>query len=243
MIADIEGVARHCAAPYGEAEPTVWKGALHDPSEFFGERQLREMLYDPRLFARVGLFRNQELMTLGSFPGVGTVAGVMQYRREGVSLVLRGVQRRIGHVRFACQEFARIGGWPTVHAVAFETPEGVSALAPHWDPYPVVTCQTYGRKRWYVFTPFERDEAVVRRRLETEGESAVCTFTEGQLTRLSPKYAAYTVLLEPGDVFSVPAGWPHFAVGDGGSSLHVSICPMPQHVLERFGNEDHELVS
>lgn len=234
----LDTLAKLCHEPFATAKPQVFRGGVEDPEGLFGEAHIQRMLANPAFVSRTGLFRDQNLIDPAEHPDAYTHEGVERYRRKGVSITLRGIQRQPGHVRVICTAL-RDTGWATVHAVALETPPDVQALATHWDLNPVIAIQTKGSKTWHTYEPTVKSaEEVITAWYERNYGAG---FTEAQRSRLTPEYAADTVTLEPGDVYFVPAGWPHAPFGAGVQSLHVSICPLPQVVYERSGNEDHQL--
>jgi ribosomal protein L16 Arg81 hydroxylase len=238
---DIDRLAELCVEPFESAKPTVFRGAISAPEDFFGAADFERIIDNPQLRRRAGLFRDKQFIAPSEFPDGYTREVIQQYRDEGVSLVLRGVQRQDGPVRDMCR--ALVGtGWPTVHAVAMETPPGVQALETHWDIGPTVAMQFAGRKTWYVYEPVVTSGAeVITGWTERNGRDSGQGFSNEESRRLVPEHAADVLTLEPGDVYFIPAGWPHAAAGAGVQSLHVSVCPLPQSVVDMYGNEDHFL--
>jgi len=236
----LDEAAGLCLAPFGQTKPTVFRGAVRAPAEFFGEEHILEVLGDPRLRLRAGLFRGQTFVSPDEQPQEYTLSGILRNRAAGASLTLRGLQRLHGQVRDACMELTETG-WSTVHAVGQETPVGDQSLPTHWDLNPVVAVQCQGRKTWVVYRPIPTittAEAVIA----MWGER-VCgsSFTPAEMLGMTPDQAADVVTLEPGDAYFVPAGWAHAPVAVDGTSVHVSICPLPQVVVDEYGNEDHFL--
>jgi hypothetical protein len=229
---NVDKIAELCSAPYEAACPVVLRSVVSEPEDVFGEADIQVMIKDPVLAQRAGLFRDLQLVDPSEFPEAYTYEGIGEHRRTGGTLVLRGLQRQPGAVRATCQAIAGTG-WPAVHAVASETPPHVQGLAAHWDINPVAALQVTGRKTWYVFRP------VVGGPEELDTSWSERGFTDEEIQHLTPDHAYETVTLDPGDVYVVPRGWPHYAVGLEDGSLHVSLCPLPQAVFDKYGNEDH----
>lgn len=237
---NLDRVADLFSAPFEDAKPTILRGAFSNPQELFGESHIQQLLADPEVLQRVGLYKDWEHLDPKNFPEVYTQPGIQQYRAEGYSLLIPGVQRKPGPVKDICHAIAA-NGWPTVHGVAIETPPYEQSLEVHWDVNPVVAIQTAGRKTWYVFDPFVTNaEDVIADYAERDGG---IRFTDEEKKRLVPEYARDTPTLEAGDAYFIPAGWPHFAASTDVTSLHVSICPLPQVVVDKYAKEYHMLVS
>jgi ribosomal protein L16 Arg81 hydroxylase len=243
---DISELVRLSQLSFDKAEPVLMRGIIADPEDFFGETRVQEYLAEPRLVSRSGIFRKQELVGV---PSEYTPSFIESHRGlSDTTVVYRGVQRLPGLVRDVCVALADSGNWPSVHAVALESPEGVVSLKPHWDMYPVFAVQTAGRKRWIVQRPIvdTADDVVEEWYKRSYGNG----LTEDQIRSVSPEYAADDVILERGDVYFVPAGWLHAPQGVGGRSLHVSISTMSQRIIDHpvdagdgtfrpSGGEDH----
>lgn len=232
----MDQVAKHCLAPFGTA-PTVIRGALAAPEEFFGEAQIEEFINNDELASRAGIFYDQQWLTLDEHPEAYTPEGLRKHRHApGATFMLRGLQRVPGPVRDACLHIHKKGGeaWATVQAVATETPPNNQGLAVHWDITPVAVMQIRGAKTWYVFDPVVSAD-------ELTTVWAERGFTDEEQSRLQPENAVFTATLEPGDIIVTPAGSPHFCVGGDEGSLHVSIGPLPHLVAKKYANEDHAL--
>jgi|GEM_PF-7070931 len=228
----IHALAALCQVPFEKAEPVIFRSEVSDPDGFFGIDSLERLLEEPKLVTRAGLFKEQQL--IGN-PADYTREFVENERSTGAAFTLRGVQRVPGPVRDMCMEIADTG-WPAVHAVALESPEGVVSLAPHWDLNPVIAVQTVGRKRWLIYEPVvSSGQEVIDRWYDGYGSG----FTPEQKAAMLPENAAFDVTLNPGDVLFVPAGWPHAPFAVGGHSLHMSVCALPQQVVDRSGTVDH----
>ena len=236
-ITGLAEIADLCQAPFGEAKPALFRGAAADPAAFFGDEHIQQMIGSDVLRARMGLFRDQDLIDPARYPDEYTPAGIMRNRAAGASFSPRGIQRLPGPVRDACLVIAGTG-WPTVHAVALESPPGVQALDTHWDCNPVISVQTAGRKRWRVYRPIPAVATAEAVFAVWKDRASGAAYTGRELRRLE---LADEVVLEPGDAYVVPAGWPHAPMAVEGTSLHVSICPLPQAVYDEYGNEDHSL--
>lgn len=243
---DIDELVRLSRLPFDEAKPVLMRGVVADPEDFFGEARVQEYLAEPKLVTRSGIFRKQELVGV---PSEYTPTFIGNHRGlSDTTVVYRGVQRIPGPVRDACVALAERGGWPSVHAVALESPEGIVSLKPHWDMYPVFAFQTVGYKRWIVQRPIvdTADDVIEEWYSRSYGNG----LTEEQIRSVTPEHAADDVILEPGDVYFVPGGWLHAPQGVGGHSLHVSLSTMSQQIIDHpvdagdgtfrpSGGEDH----
>lgn len=235
---DIDELARIARTPFDQAKPVLLRCVLSDPeTDFFGDKHIDEFLSHEHLVQRAGVFRDQDL--IGS-PANYTREFLEEKRRElGTLVTLRGLQRLPGPVRDACVGLMNAGGWPSVHALSLESDIDIVSLKPHWDMYPVIAVQTRGHKRWRVQRPlFDNPNDVITEWYERNYGNGL---TEEQVRSLDPEHAADDVVLQPGDVYIVPAGWLHAPSAVDGSSTHVSIALMPMSVTERSGNQDHFL--
>lgn len=236
ILAEIAG---RCQTPFAQARPALFRGAVHDPARFFSETHIQQLLASDALRLRHKLFRDRHYADPVAHWYEYTPEGFAQCRGAGDSVVYRAVQRIPGPVRDTCLAIAQ-DGWPTVHAVGVETPAGVQTLTRHWDVSPVIVVQAAGRKVWDVWPPVAEvtDETMVVEAVHERGDGD--RFTDAELSDMDAAGPRSSVVLEPGDVYVVPAGWVH-APAALGASLHVSICPLPQLVVDYFGNEDHTL--
>lgn len=244
----IDELTRLGKLPFDEAKPAVLRGVIPRPEEFFGEDCVRRILAEPKLVVRCGIFRDQILV---GNPAEYTREFVAQHRGlADATVTYRGVQRLPGLVRDVAVALMEKGGWPSVHGVALESPKEIVSLKPHWDMYPVFAVQTGGYKRWVIQRPIvDSLEEVIE---EWYARSYGNGLTEEQTLSVAPTHAMYDIVLGPGDVLFVPAGWLHAPRGVSGSSRHVSICTMSQQIIDHpvdvgdgttqpSGNEDHFL--
>lgn len=233
--------------PYTEVEPTVFKAAVRDPQGFFGEPLIETMMGNPWLVERFGLFRDTKQVPP---PGMDhaevskrlqspyTTQFVAGERRKGdVSVIYRAVQRTSGPVHDLCAALAATG-WPTAIASGFETPPTGQALATHWDVTPVFAFQTAGVKRWQIWGPVANGDNFDHWNDRKGGT----VYTDDEQAALLPERVVVDVVLEPGDVLFLPAGWPHAPIAVGGLSLHASISPLTREVYDGCGgDENHKL--
>jgi hypothetical protein len=233
-------IAGFCQTPFAGAVPLLFRGAVPDPGQFFSENHIQALLTDDALRLRHKQFRDRQFIDPARHPEQYTAEGFVYNRGAGVSVVYRAVQRIPGPVRDTCCAIAP-DGWATVHAVGVETPASVQTLTRHWDVSPVIAVQTWGRKRWTVWEPpvSVTDEASAAGVVQERGDGD--RFTDAELADMDASGPYQAVVLEPGDVYVIPAGWVHAPAAVDGASLHVSICPLPQLVVDYFGNEDHTL--
>lgn len=232
-------IAELCMVPHGTM-PTVLRDAVPNPEVFLGEdgAVYDRMLADRVLRRRVGVFEERVFVNPDEYPKVYEADSLKDRRDDDVStLVPRGLQRIEGPARDFCLQLKAQdpdNRWATVHSVLTDSPPNAQGLGVHWDLNAVPALQVRGSKTWYVFDPVVgADELVdpwIRR-----------GFTDEERARLTPELAAYKVTLYPGDIIVVGAGLPHFCVGGSEGSLHVSFGPLPHHVYEAYGNEDHLL--
>jgi Cupin superfamily protein len=233
-------IAERCQVPFAQARPALFQGVLPDPGRFFGDAAISQLIASDELRPRHKLFRDRQFIDPVAHQYEYSPDGFARCRAAGDSVVYRGVQRVAGPVRDTCLAVAR-DGWATVHAVAVETPPGVQTLTRHWDVSPVIAVQISGRKRWTVWEPIAEvtDETMAVEVTHERGDGD--RFTDAELADMDGAGPFDDVVLEPGDVYVIPAGWVHAPSALGQTSLHVSICPLPQLVVDYFGNEDHVL--
>lgn len=244
-------IAGFCQTPFTEAAPLLFRGAVPNPGAFFSEHTIAQLITSDALRTRHKQFRDRQFIDPARHPDEYSIGGFARSRAAGTSVVYRAVQRIPGPVRDTCVAIAQDSYWATVHAVSVETPASVQTLTRHWDVSPVMAVQVAGRKVWDVWPPIAEvcDETMTVETVHERGDGD--RFTDAELTDMDAAGPYSSVVLEPGDVYIIPAGWVHapFAVYPGthsrhgvdGASLHVSICPLPQLVVDYFGNEDHQL--
>lgn len=236
-LAEIAGL---CQAPFAQARPALFRGALRDPGQFFSETHIQQLIVHDALRLRHKQFRDRHYVDPVAHRYEYTREGFARSRAAGSSVVYRAVQRIPGPVRDTCLAIAQ-DGWPAVHAVGVETPAGVQTLTRHWDVSPVIVVQISGRKCWPVWPPIAEvcDETMTVETVHERGDGD--RFTDSELADMDAAGPHSSAVLEPGDVYVVPAGWVHAPAAVGETSRHVSICPLPQLVVDYFGNEDHTL--
>ncbi|MFD5779127.1 JmjC domain-containing protein [Streptomyces sp. NPDC126933] len=124
---------------------------------------------------------------------------VLSAYRSGATLLLSLLARRCSLVGELCRgiEFdLELGALPSesVGANAYLTPPRAQGFDHHHDDHSVLVAQLHGSKRWEVFAPgSQQSEALV------------------------------SATLEPGDVLSVPHGFPHVAYTADEASLHLTL--------------------
>ena len=237
----LAGIAGFCQVPFAEARPLLFRGAVYNPGRFFSEHTIAQLIASDALRTRHKQFLGQQFIDPALHPYAYSIGGFARSRAEGTSVVYRAVQRIPGPVRDTCVAIAQSGDWATVHAVGVETPPGVQTLTRHWDVSPVIAVQTAGRKCWTVWPPIAEvtGETLAVEVAHERGDGD--RFTDAELMDMDAAGPYSEVVLEPGDVYVIPAGWVHAPAAVDGASLHVSICPLPQLVVDYFGNEDHQL--
>ncbi|MFF2060220.1 JmjC domain-containing protein [Streptomyces sp. NPDC058200] len=125
---------------------------------------------------------------------------VLSAYRSGATLLLSLLARRCSLVGELCRgiefDLLELGALPSepVGANAYLTPPRAQGFDHHHDDHSVLVAQLHGSKRWEVFAPgSQQSEALV------------------------------SATLEPGDVLSVPHGFPHVAYTADEASLHLTL--------------------
>jgi ribosomal protein L16 Arg81 hydroxylase len=119
-----------------------------------------------------------------------------------------------------------------VHANAYYTPPGEQGFLYHFDAYATLILQIHGRKAWPYHQPFQSNP------VQEYGNFKDIGFTREQLEYLAATEPADTPVLDPGDVFLLPRGYPHspYTVGEQ-PSLHITIAlkeRTPQWAVEQL---------
>jgi hypothetical protein len=240
-------IARFCQMPPREGQPTLLRGVIKNPQGFFGEAHIEQMMRNPWLVERMGLFRDTKQVPP---PGMDhtevskrlqspyTADFVAQELAKGdVSLLLRALQRVPGAVHDLCVALAATG-WPTAIASGFETPPSRQALATHWDATSLAVLQMAGAKRWLIWRPAAGADSFEAWSACNGGSD----YTDDERAVMTPSHAHTDVVLHPGDVLLLPVGWSHAPVAIGDRSLHVSVSPLSREVYDGCGgDENHKL--
>jgi ribosomal protein L16 Arg81 hydroxylase len=133
---------------------------------------------------------------------------------RGCTILQSGIQRYCLPIADICRQIeleilnAGIGLSEAIGANVYLTPPGSQGFDIHYDNHCVLVVQLSGTKKWNVFNPL--DKLPVAR----------CTKSIAieQLDR-----PLMDVTLQPGDVLYIPRGFPHFAVCNEQSSLHLTL--------------------
>lgn len=139
---------------------------------------------------------------------------IEQYCRQGISVVIKSLQRLDTGVEFVNaiveREFRAL-----VHTNLYAGFGRGGAFKPHWDEHDVLVLHLQGRKQWQCWgqpwaAPTERSKFPVPKDLG------------------HPEWEA---VLEPGDALYLPRGEVHAArVPDGGDSLHLTVGIAPPRI-------------
>jgi hypothetical protein len=134
---------------------------------------------------------------------------VIQLFLQGATLILRGLHRYHAGISEFCNTFALDLGHP-VQANVYATPPSAQGFRVHYDNHDVFVLQCFGTKEWVVYEPV--------RMYPLKGDE------EDQYVR--PDELGHEViheLLRSGDTLYIPRGWPHRAVTDTTTSIHLTI--------------------
>jgi hypothetical protein len=145
----------------------------------------------------------------GATVDVSAVEALLARYRQGATLAFNGLERAFPPLRSLCaslgrQVSARFG------VNAYLTPPSAQGFGTHCDTHDVFVLQIEGVKHWSVF------DAEVRLPLR-ETPRSVGGSHEPLLDRD----------LRPGDLLYIPRGFPHHAVSDKATSLHLTIGAHP----------------
>lgn len=134
--------------------------------------------------------------------------------RGGSTLLFSGLQRVWSPVARLCREIENgliaegLAFTESVAANAYLSPRRSQGFGIHYDNHCVVVLQLHGKKTWEVFAP---QDAFPVARCEQHIPRA----------RLGSPLLATT--LEAGDVLYLPRGFPHVAICEADSSMHLSL--------------------
>lgn len=187
---------------------------LDDVDELLSVRGLRTPFLR---VARAGRTLPATRFTRGGGVGAGVAdqlddAALARLHAEGHTLVLQGLHRVHPPVIEFAQQLALDLGHP-VQVNAYVTPRQAQGFDDHYDVHDVFVMQTSGRKRWLIRPPVHihplRDEPWTDRRAEID--------------RAAQAEPLLDVVLQPGDVLYLPAGFLHAARALGETSAHLTV--------------------
>jgi hypothetical protein len=117
----------------------------------------------------------------------------------------------------------------SVGANAYLTPSNAQGFDIHYDNHCAIVIQLHGTKNWSIFAPLHEMPLARCERpipLEELGQSLLCT------------------QLMTGDVLYIPRGFPHYALTEGDTSLHLTLSLRPitwAEVVQAFCHSDAAL--
>ncbi|MBL8931073.1 MAG: cupin-like domain-containing protein [Kineosporiaceae bacterium] len=139
-------------------------------------------------------------------------AALARLYAEGHTLVLQGLHRIHPPVITFAQALSLDLGHP-VQVNAYVTPRQSQGFSDHYDVHDVFVVQTAGRKRWMIRPPVHahplRDQPWTDHREAVEDAAS--------------REPLLDVVLEPGDVLYLPAGFLHAAQALGETSAHLTV--------------------
>lgn len=170
--------------------------------------------------AKAGRTLPDARFTRGGGVGAGVAdqlddAALARLYAAGHTLVLQGLHRVHPPVIEFAQQLALDLGHP-VQVNAYVTPRQAQGFAHHYDVHDVFVMQTAGQKRWLIHPPVHvhplRDQPWTDRRAEVEAA-----------TSAPDAEPLLDVVLQPGDVLYLPAGFLHAAQALGETSAHLTV--------------------
>lgn len=125
---------------------------------------------------------------------------------QGASLIVRHLDAYAPQVDAICRDAAATLGIPMVEAGAVVTSGNGGALVRHYDWYDLVILQLEGSKRWRLYGPLVSDPM------------------KAMATKNPPRTEPILdVVLGPGDILFMPAGFWHECDNGPGRSLHLGL--------------------
>jgi hypothetical protein len=125
----------------------------------------------------------------------------------GATIVLQALHLTWRPLAVFCRDLERALGHP-VQTNAYYTPAGSQGFAVHHDTHDVFVLQVTGTKHWRIYAPVIELPLKHQRWSQRLGD---------------PGAPVVDVTLRAGDTLYLPRGWPHEAVTDAGSSLHLTV--------------------
>ncbi len=131
---------------------------------------------------------------------------------DGHTVVLQGLHRVHGPLIDFAQQLSADLGHP-VQVNAYVTPASAQGFSDHYDVHDVFVLQVAGRKRWSIHDPVHRHP--LRDQPWTDHRAAV--------EAVAATEPVLDVVLEPGDVLYLPAGFLHAAEALGETTAHLTV--------------------
>ncbi|WP_082598360.1 MULTISPECIES: JmjC domain-containing protein [unclassified Kitasatospora] len=177
-----------------EADAALSAGALHSPYV--------EMVRTDRIIPREAYCTSRTVNRV-DYPGYADATRIRALLQAGTTLVLRCVEQwHAGTAEFTHRLGEDLGR--KVEAFFFVTPPGAQGLRLHRDDADVFVVQLNGSKQWYVHQGPDAPE-----------------WRPGPASDSEPPVAS--PLLRAGEVLYIPRGFAHYATGDSGLSVHLSL--------------------
>lgn len=219
LLRRLDEIAAALAQPFGKTAPFVLDDMLDGTCQLFTAEQARVLFEDygyrcgflsPR-HEFFGFVRDKALVPVEEYESLPQAYALL---RAGTPAIFRALHTRLVNARTACSELACAVRLP-VHANGYWTMPGAICFPLHADSDTVLAIQLRGAKRWLLSPPREK----------TLDDPAVGTgwIELGEGSYPPAEQAAYDITLYPGQALLVPRGWGHYALAQGGESLHVSL--------------------
>ena len=207
---------------YRDQAPLLVRGALRDPAELFGLRDVDALLATEAIRPPyVGVSRDGRAIPESEYtrgariqgrpvPDIVETSSLLAEFESGATITWYSLPQFVPAFRRTCASLSAALGGPS-NALVFLTPGGARGFGTHVDPLEVFVVQLHGSKAWRVWPPMRPRPQDGH---ELPGEGLGTPVLEAELT--------------PGDVLYLPWGAPHAAFAGDATSLHASLTVAPQ---------------
>jgi bifunctional lysine-specific demethylase and histidyl-hydroxylase NO66 len=207
---------------YRDQAPFLVRGALQDPAEIFGLRDLDALLASEAIRPPyIGVSRDGRAIPESDYtravringrpvPDIVDTSLLLAEFEAGATIAWYSLQQFVPAFRLACASLSTALGGPS-DAFLFLTPGGTRGFRIHVDPTEVFAVQLHGSKAWRVWPPM-RPRPLDGRELPGDGLGTPLLEAE----------------LMPGDVLYLPWGAPHAAAAGDATSVHLSLTVTPK---------------